>query len=290
VTGVQTCALPICTQASRLIKGNSALHCVGCEEPVFGDRFSHFDDANEHYFNAANHDPYGQIEDPLNGYLIWELGFQRGRRELAQNRVHVTRPRPVNSYRDSNVDCTIEVKFDGNKSARTPRFATGPNHKKLGQYTGTLKLGDKQYTDNEFRFEVTGWVNGGTVGRIGDEHASTSIALNGGGSWTIGQWKYPFPESNRNGEPVRDAGKTTDDSPRYLSGEFKNVAVYGHGFAWNDGPGLNSVADNQLTSGTYKTNFIVYAQNGDKRCAVSFHIVGTFKNGVWKVTIGQGLL
>jgi YD repeat-containing protein len=280
-----------CAHAARLVKGNSALHCAGCEEPVFGDRTGYFDDANELHYNAANHDPYAQVEDPLDGYLIWELGFQtHGRRELGSNRVHVTRPKPVTSFRDSNADCTIEVKFDGNKSRKTPRFATGPDHKKLGQHTGTVKLGDIQYTENEFRFEVTGWVNGGTVGRIGDEHASTSIALSGGGSWTIGQWKYPFPEANRNGQQVPEAGKTTDDSPRYDSGPFKNVAVYGHGFAWNDGPGLNSAPYNQLTSGTYKTNFIAYAQNGDKRCAVSFHIVGTFSNGVWKVEIGQGLL
>lgn len=86
-----------CTQAARMVKGNSALHCAGCEEPVFGDKPSYFDDANQLYFNAGNHDPYAQVEDPLDGYVVWVRGFQRGRKELGLNSSYLARPHAVNT-------------------------------------------------------------------------------------------------------------------------------------------------------------------------------------------------
>jgi hypothetical protein len=136
---------------------------------------------------------------------------------------------------------------------------------------------------------VTGQVNNGSIGRIGDPRVKSSIKL-GNGQWQIGQWKFPFPGSERNGVPPPDVGVTTDDSPRYTKGRFKNVSVRGRDFNWNDEPGPIGPPDDPVRTSTYITNFVVYAQNGDKRCQVSFHMIGSFSNGAWHARIGPGLL
>jgi hypothetical protein len=194
-----------------------------------------------------------------------------------------------NPYEDSNPYCSIEVRFKGNVSRGTPRFSTGPNHSRLGEFTGNIKIEGNTWSVYGFRFEVVGSVNSGGIGRIGDASASTSIRL-GNGQWTIGQWKYPFPSNQRNGVARSDLGRTTDDSPRYPRGPDQNVSVRGRNFNWNDEPGFSSPPDDPLRSGSQTTNFIVYAQNGDKRCAVAFHIDGSFENGTWHGRIGPGLL
>jgi hypothetical protein len=191
----------------------------------------------------------------------------------------------------SNNSCSITVKFSGKLSSGTPSFATGPNHRKLGKYTGNHR--GTGYKHNGFRFEVTGSVASGGIGRIGDPGASTSIAIPGGGQWTIGQWKYPWPTNSRNGVSGPENGKTTDDSPRYFDRSFGsdvNVAVHGNTFAWHDEPGMSEDAENPLKSGSQKTNFVVYATNGKEWCGIYFNIQSTFANGKWYSTIQFGQL
>jgi hypothetical protein len=196
---------------------------------------------------------------------------------------------PQSSYIGSSADCTIQVNFQNRLSRRTPRFTTGPDHTKLGEFSGTKKIDNETWSVYGFRFEVTGHVNSGSIGQIGDPRVSTSIRI-GSGGWQIGQWKYPSPTNNRNGISRPGAGRTTDDSPRYARGPDQNVSVRGRDFAWNDEPGFNGTPDDPVQSADFTTNFMVYAQNGDKRCEVSFHIVGSFRNGAWHATIGPGLL
>jgi len=193
-----------------------------------------------------------------------------------------------NSYRDSNSDCSIEVNFGGNISRGTPRFDTGPNHVKLGESSETLNLGKDRWIDYAFRFEVRGSVKQGRIGHIGTERD-----LHNGGQWTIGQWAYAWPDNQRNGVLGEKNGTTFNDSPKYLKGDKlgpPTVAINGRSFAWIDGPGFLSSPDSPVTSAKFTTNFIVYAQNGGKRCAVEFHIQASFSDGTWRATIGRGLL
>jgi YD repeat-containing protein len=201
-----------------------------------------------------------------------------------------------NPYRDSNEFCTIEVKFKGDVSRGTPKFETGPNHTKLGEFSGTINILGKTIDVYGFRFEVTGHVNrvgttvnSGRIGRIGDPRVDTSVRV-GNGEWQIGQWKFPFPGNNRNGVESPETGKTTDDSPRYISGPYKNVSVNGKNFAWNDEPGVSGKSDDPVDTADQVTNFSVYAQNGDKKCEVFFHIVSSYSHGEWHSTIGSGIL
>lgn len=74
----------------------------------------------------------------------------------------------------------------------------------------------------------------GKIGHIGERD------LKNGGAWTITPLIEPLAGSNRNGRPVRDIGKTIDDSPKYLKSDkadFVTVTVNGGTFAWHDGPG-----------------------------------------------------
>jgi hypothetical protein len=124
-------------------------------------------------------------------------------------------------YTDANGDCSITVKFKGNLSKGTPKFATRPNRAQLGEYTGTFYPGKgEKWTSYEFRFEVTGSVAQGRIGQIGDPKHKDSTRL-GSGKWQIGQWKFPFPSTNVDGAVNKDiVGKTTDDSPKYPKGPF----------------------------------------------------------------------
>jgi hypothetical protein len=187
--------------------------------------------------------------------------------------------------------CSIKVKFAGKLSSGTPGFPTGPNHRRLGNYTSTYEAtGDIHHG---FRFEVTGSVAYGAIGRIGDPSSSTSIALPGGGQWRIGQWKFPSTDNNRNGVPSKETGITTEDSPLYFDRKFGsdvNVAVHGNTFGWQDQPGLSENSDDPLVSGTQNTGFVVYATDGDKWCGIYFNITSSFANGQWRSTIHLGQL
>jgi hypothetical protein len=194
-----------------------------------------------------------------------------------------------NPFRDSNSNCSIEVRFRDRLSKGTPRFFTGPDHSKLGQYNGVAKqLG----LHHGFRIEVIGSVSSGGIGQIGDS-SENPIRIPGGGEWRIGQWKYPFPSSHRNGVPVPEAGKTTGDSPRYLDPKsndlnFASVAVRGQQFAWHDEPGLSEDEKHPLQSGVYETNFVAYVTNGQAWCGVRFYISGSYVNGTWQASIHHG--
>ena len=136
-------------------------------------------------------------------------------------------------------------------------------------------------------------MDSGGIGRIGDPGAERSIPIPGGGQWTIGQWKFPWPTNNRNGVSGKDNGIPTDDSPHYFDrkfGNLVNVAVHGNTFAWHDEPGLTETPDDPLRSGSQTTNFTVYAINSDKWCGIYFNITSSFANGKWHSTIQFGQL
>ncbi len=136
-------------------------------------------------------------------------------------------------------------------------------------------------------------MDSGGIGRIGDPGAERSIPIPGGGQWTIGQWKFPWPTNNRNGVSGKDNGILTDDSPHYFDrkfGNLVNVAVHGNTFAWHDEPGLTETPDDPLRSGSQTTNFTVYAINSDKWCDIYFNITSSFANGKWHSTIQFGQL
>jgi YD repeat-containing protein len=141
------------------------------------------------------------------------------------------------------------------------------------------------------RFEVIGSVSEGKIGHIGQ--GSTSIDLRNGGQWTIGQWVYPFSGSKLDGIPPRGVGATSDDSPLYLEGSSgePTVAVHGRRFAWHDQPGFYDLRNLPPTKFySLSANFLVYAQNGDKRCEVRFHIWQRYEKGVLTTGVSPGNL
>lgn len=197
-------------------------------------------------------------------------------------------PQNPNPYRDKNNDCDIEVRFSGQLSKQTPGFPTKTNKRTLGQNIGQDANGNTKYG---LRFEVIGSVNEGRIGHIGQ--GNTSIDLRNGGQWTIGQWVYPVPGSNLDGIPTPGIGETSDDSPLYLEGgeDEATVAVHGRRFAWHDQPGFYDLRNLPPTN-SYRlsANFLVYAQNGDKRCEVRFHIWERYEKGVLTTGVSPGNL
>ena len=176
-------------------------------------------------------------------------------------------------FSDSNSACSIQVRFNDKLSPGTPRFVDGPDHTRLGENIGTLD----ETTSFDFRFEVTGRVNSGSIGHVGTQRV-------GRGGWTIGQDK--FPNTTRDGISDPRNGNWSDDSPKYLSGRFKNVSVRGSSFAWNDGPGFLLMRGTSLTSGQFRSIFRAYATNGKQQCSVMFMVIGTYENGSWHARMG----
>jgi RHS repeat-associated protein len=211
---------------------------------------------------------------------------------VANNPVAYSDPRGLcpqdsaNPYREKNKDCGIEVRFSGKLSKQTPGFPTKTNKRTLGKNIGQDAKGNTKFG---LRFEVIGSVSEGKIGHIGQ--GSTSIDLRNGGQWTIGQWIYPFPGSNLDGIPPDGVGATSDDSPRYLGGssDEATVAVHGRRFTWHDQPGFYDYR-NSPPSNFYSlsANFLVYAQNGDKRCEVRFHVWQRYEKGVFTTGVSPG--
>jgi RHS repeat-associated protein len=173
---------------------------------------------------------------------------------------------------DSNSDCSISVEVVG------PQTISHATDHGTAQEIG-------------FAFNVSGQVNSGRIGRVGDPAAATAEVkgdLHNGGKWVVGQWLYPLDRSTTfaNGSsqrpnPNSPNGKLSDDSPRPWS-----RTIHRKTFRWQDAPGWISHPESRLAAGHFSANFLVYAQNGLKRCAVRFNIEGTFANGRFNGSIG----
>lgn len=175
--------------------------------------------------------------------------------------------------RDSNGDCRIAVQL-------------------VGQRTETINTALGTTVAEGFKFRVSGHVNSSQIGRIGSPNSEAKRQdlgnLPDGGDWTVGQ--LVFPQYSVAKYASGDTITTLTNNPNVAGMEDSPYPRYrkirGRNFSWVDSPGFTvSSRDHQLLSADMSSTFVVYAQNGQERCAVKFRIEETFANGKWHMSV-----